>query len=514
MIPISKELEAWISKQSACWKGYEQVGTKMLDGREVPNCVPASKDIPNSKPKKKKTEKKAEDEHDSSDWMAPGDSRLLNIGKGLLLGSAAGGLLTQGYYSISDLINGKPSKNQIGYFGIPEHNSIYTDRSGSVLVNAGLGALLGGAAYGLAPTSDKRDKKDKKDKSKKKAEDKTLNKAAGLLNKKQYDKAYEKLLKKYEQDLAKDLKSLQQKQMQEMIDYVSKNPLPSTTSSVLMSLLGLAGGGALGAAAGNFIEDGKIDISDNTGSLVGAAAGGLLGSIIPNAYYKIKDKYNDWIFKDKYDQLYKDLTNQHGQRYVDDWNELLGKTKDYRDQFVNWMPAAMAAGALTKKSEEGGMNVSDYIADVPIKCTPGVGCKRLLSDAEKAEIADAENNIISNLFPQDADPISSLISSPGWSGLGSGLLGAAGLGGTVGLGAHLTNKDPLVYGGLAAALGGLGGGLYGYLSKTRKNKEIADLIEDLPVGADIGDIEIYSDPKVRAALSRDFQRQLMRKNLV
>jgi hypothetical protein len=23
-----------------CWEGYEQIGTKMLDGREVPNCVP------------------------------------------------------------------------------------------------------------------------------------------------------------------------------------------------------------------------------------------------------------------------------------------------------------------------------------------------------------------------------------------------------------------------------------------------------------------------------------------
>jgi len=59
MNPLSKELESWINKQGACWKGYEQVGMKMLDGREVPNCVPASKDIPNSKPKKKKTKKEA-----------------------------------------------------------------------------------------------------------------------------------------------------------------------------------------------------------------------------------------------------------------------------------------------------------------------------------------------------------------------------------------------------------------------------------------------------------------------
>jgi len=167
-----------------------------------------------------------------------------------------------------------------------------------------------------------------------------------------------------------------------------------------------------------------------------------------------------------------------------------------------------------KKSKELNPQASSFIVDVPVKCTPGVGCKRLLSEAEKMEIADAENNIFPKLFPQDADPVSSLISSPEWAGIGSGLVGAAGLGGTVGLGAHLLNKNPLLYGGLAAILGGLGGGLYGYLSKKRKNFQIEDMIEDLPVGADIGDIEIFSDPKMRAAFSRDFQRQLMRKGLM
>ena len=28
--------------EDACWDGYEAIGTKMLDGREVPNCVPIS----------------------------------------------------------------------------------------------------------------------------------------------------------------------------------------------------------------------------------------------------------------------------------------------------------------------------------------------------------------------------------------------------------------------------------------------------------------------------------------
>jgi hypothetical protein len=26
--------------EGACWNGYEAIGTKILDGREVPNCVP------------------------------------------------------------------------------------------------------------------------------------------------------------------------------------------------------------------------------------------------------------------------------------------------------------------------------------------------------------------------------------------------------------------------------------------------------------------------------------------
>jgi hypothetical protein len=26
--------------EGACWEGYVAIGTKILDGREVPNCVP------------------------------------------------------------------------------------------------------------------------------------------------------------------------------------------------------------------------------------------------------------------------------------------------------------------------------------------------------------------------------------------------------------------------------------------------------------------------------------------
>lgn len=29
-----------LNEKNPCWKGYKQVGTKMKNGREVPNCVP------------------------------------------------------------------------------------------------------------------------------------------------------------------------------------------------------------------------------------------------------------------------------------------------------------------------------------------------------------------------------------------------------------------------------------------------------------------------------------------
>lgn len=166
---------------------------------------------------------------------------------------------------------------------------------------------------------------------------------------------------------------------------------------------------------------------------------------------------------------------------------------------------------IEKKANQN--NLSQFFADVPMVCTPGLGCKRKLTDQEIQEVAEAQNKMFPKLFPQDYDPVSSMMSSPEWAGVGTGALGALGLGGVVGAGAHLTNRNPLVYGLLAAALGGLGGGLYGYLKKKRRNAELVDIMEDLPVGGDIGDIPMYSDPKMTAAISRDFQRQLVRRGL-
>jgi hypothetical protein len=37
---INLSVDGEVNMEEPCWKGYRQYGTKMLDGREVPNCVP------------------------------------------------------------------------------------------------------------------------------------------------------------------------------------------------------------------------------------------------------------------------------------------------------------------------------------------------------------------------------------------------------------------------------------------------------------------------------------------
>jgi hypothetical protein len=39
-VKINKMEENEGGLENACWDGYEPIGTKILDGREVPNCVP------------------------------------------------------------------------------------------------------------------------------------------------------------------------------------------------------------------------------------------------------------------------------------------------------------------------------------------------------------------------------------------------------------------------------------------------------------------------------------------
>jgi hypothetical protein len=493
MINDTNNLAVWINKQAACWKGYEQVGTKMLDGREVPNCVPASKSIPNSKPKKKKTEKESADK-----WQ-----RAL---AGILAGGI-GGKLIGGTLGSIDMSGDFPtSLDDFNFNRVGKEWS-----SGGSAAGGLLGALLGGGiGYATADDDDSKETKPKKKKTEKKSE--AFEKQS--ISNSKFEKLKKKLLEKYDKSVAKDYDELDQQFAKEIAEYLAKNPLPSATSSALMGLTGLVGGGLLGVGAGNLIDKGELSLGPTDSGYVGAGIGGVLGALVPSTYYKLKDWYYVSKIEDKFREAYKQKGNIHGEEYVKQLNKLLKKNKQYEGVEAKWQPIELTAGLVAKKSNDMGLNVSDYIADAPIKCTPGVGCKRMLSPGEEAEIEAAKGNMFPNLYPQNPDPVSSLISSPGWAGIGTGLLGAAGLGGVVGLGAHLTNKDALTYGALAAAAGGLGGGLYGYIRKALKNKEIAALIENLPVGADIGDIEIYSDPKIRAAISRDFQRQLMRKNLV
>ena len=40
---IRKDFEETLDGENPCWNGYEPIGTKMKDGRKVPNCVKKSK---------------------------------------------------------------------------------------------------------------------------------------------------------------------------------------------------------------------------------------------------------------------------------------------------------------------------------------------------------------------------------------------------------------------------------------------------------------------------------------
>jgi len=201
-------------------------------------------------------------------------------------------------------------------------------------------------------------------------------------------------------------------------------------------------------------------------------------------------------------------------------------TRKVKARYDVW-PSAYASGAVTRCRAVGADNWgegeskkkantfgSDAIVDAPIKCTPGFGCKRYLTPQETLEVEAAKERIFPSLVITDADPISSQLSSPGWAGAGYGLLGAL-LGSGVGAGVgKVTGSNMPLSALLGGALGGLGAGLYGYGSKSIKNKQIQDLMQDLPVGADLGDVAVFSDPQLKAQLARDFQRQLIRKGLM
>lgn len=44
IIQEKKKKKKMSSEENPCWDGYEMIGTKMKDGKEVPNCVPIQKE--------------------------------------------------------------------------------------------------------------------------------------------------------------------------------------------------------------------------------------------------------------------------------------------------------------------------------------------------------------------------------------------------------------------------------------------------------------------------------------
>ena len=42
---IRQEIQQFKEDDDPCWKGYQQIGMKDKDGRQVPNCVPESYDV-------------------------------------------------------------------------------------------------------------------------------------------------------------------------------------------------------------------------------------------------------------------------------------------------------------------------------------------------------------------------------------------------------------------------------------------------------------------------------------
>ena len=52
MANTSKTKSSKSSEKDPCWKGYEQVGMKDKNGKQVPNCVPENKATASSSEKK------------------------------------------------------------------------------------------------------------------------------------------------------------------------------------------------------------------------------------------------------------------------------------------------------------------------------------------------------------------------------------------------------------------------------------------------------------------------------
>ena len=59
--------------ENPCWDGYDMVGTKTKDGKEVPNCVPKNEKPQSMKYRERQMEEEI-DEYDDADVDVTGDN--------------------------------------------------------------------------------------------------------------------------------------------------------------------------------------------------------------------------------------------------------------------------------------------------------------------------------------------------------------------------------------------------------------------------------------------------------
>ena len=454
MIKLATNLQNLLIKQSkdgTCWKGYKQVGKKMKDGKLVPDCVPADKQAEVKEEKAKAVAQKRRAEAKPREGKKP--HMTSHAEKKAAFLHPDDPWANAARFGIL----GGAAGGLLGG-GLPE--KLEKPRlgitagewnSGGSAAGSLLGFLLGGAGgYIATPESDEEESSNKK---------KTEKKAYGVEDDQFYTDRY------------LDGGDVWGMSKQDAINYTKMLSDAARKRNLIISF-----------SPGRNPEENSMTPEEAIKALNAAKDEDLRSwnnESLP--YFKMVQVAD--AMKDKID--YSDLPENEVRQ------ALQNKTK-----------------------KKANTLASESIVDVPIRCTPGFGCKRYLTPQEAAEVALAKQQIMPDYLATEADPVSSQMSSPSWSAAGHGVLGAL-LGAGVGAGGgKLLGSNVPISALLGGALGGIGGGLYGYGSKVRENKEIEDLIEDLPVGADIGDIEVFSDPKLKQQLARDFQRQLVRRGLM
>jgi len=69
--------EAKVKEEGPCWPGYKQVGTKMKNGKEVPNCVPIDEEV-NEKLKGYQSSYQRKSKYDGKEFNAKQEFKTLD----------------------------------------------------------------------------------------------------------------------------------------------------------------------------------------------------------------------------------------------------------------------------------------------------------------------------------------------------------------------------------------------------------------------------------------------------